>query len=76
MAVELVLQLLTGESFALRTANIQDNARLDTKDQDFGDHTVRGVRSLTLMLPQTVRPQQLPAKEDTSWRSEKYMKGG
>ena len=41
VAVALVLQTLTGKRFALRTANIQDDARLDIKAQDFCDCSKR-----------------------------------
>ena len=41
VATEPVLQPLTGERFALRTANRQDDARLDIKAQDFWDHSKR-----------------------------------
>ena len=41
VAVEPVLQPLTGEGFSLRTTNVQDDARLDIKAQDFWDHSKR-----------------------------------
>jgi hypothetical protein len=41
VATEPVLQTLNGESFVHRTANTQDDARLDIKAQDFWDHSKR-----------------------------------
>ena len=41
VAVEPVLQPLTGEGFSLGTTNVQDDARLDIKAQDFWDHSKR-----------------------------------
>ena len=41
VATEPVLQPLSGERFPLRTANVQDDARLDIKAQDFWDRSNR-----------------------------------
>ena len=77
VGIEPELQPLSGETLALRTANRQDEARVDIRAQGFWGERKQDaffdVRVSTPMRPATALLPQVPATRSMRKRSEEYM---